>query len=132
MSRGSSATSLDSVQNARKQLTRFLKKIRTVPTEILQEEVPILRSEIIQEIPYETGKLERSVRVAVAKDKKRPGINASASALSKGGYNYAGIQHENEDFRHGKAGAKAHYISDPFERCIKRIEKKMEDRLEVK
>ena len=129
MSRGASTTSQQSVQDAKKRLQKFIKSLDTVPTQILSEEAPILRSEIIAEVPYETGKLESSVRVSVARDKRRPGLNASASALSKSGYNYAGIQHENDEFRHTKSGAKAHFISDPLNRCIDRIQEKMRSRL---
>lgn len=129
MSRGASATSQASVQAAKKRLQKYIKTLDTVPTDILREEAPVLHSEIIAEVPFDTGKLESSVRVTVARDKKRPGLNASASALSKQGYNYAGIQHENEAFKHPKAGAKAHYISDPFDRCIERIKTKMQRRL---
>ena len=129
MSRGSSATSQKSVQDAKKRLQAFLKTLDTVPTDILQEEAPVLRSEIIAEVPYSTGKLEASVRVSVAKDKRRPGLNASASARSTRGYNYAGIQHENEEFKHSKTGAKAHFISDPMDRCIERIKRKMRTRI---
>lgn len=129
MSRGASATSQQSVQDAKKRMQKFLKSLDTVPTEILKEEAPILHGEIIAEIPYKTGALEASVRVEVSKDKRRPGINASASARSKQGYNYAGIQHENEEFKHSKAGAKAHFISDPLDRCIERIQQKMRRRL---
>lgn len=131
MSRGASATSQQSVQDAKKRLQKFIKSLDTVPTQILNEEAPILRSEIIAEVPYETGKLESSVRVSVARDKRRPGLNASASALSKSGYNYAGIQHESEEFRHTKPGAKAHFISDPLNRCIDRIQEKMRRRLKL-
>lgn len=129
MSRGASATSQKSVQDAKNRLQKFIKSLDTVTTQILNEEAPILRSEIIAEVPYETGKLESSVRVSVARDKRRPGLNASASALSKSGYNYAGIQHENDEFRHTKPGAKAHFISDPLNRCIYRIQEKMRRRL---
>lgn len=129
MSRGASATSQQSVQDTKKRLQKFIKSLDTVPTQILNEEAPILRSEIIAEVPYETGKLESSVRVSVARDKRRPGLNASASAISKRGYNYAGIQHENDEFKHTKPGTKAHFISDPLNRCIDRIQKKMRSRL---
>lgn len=130
MSRGSSATKMQSVQAAKKQLQQFLKSLDRIPTEVLEEERPILYSEILAEVPYRTGKLEKSVKVTVAKDKRRPGLNASASARSASGYNYAGIQHENEHFQHPIKG-KAYYISDPFERCIKRIRKKMQKRLKL-
>lgn len=127
---GSSATSTQSVQDAKKQLQRFLRKLETVPTRILQEEAQTLKAEIIAEVPYETGKLESSVRVSVSKDKKRPGLNASASARSPGGYNYAGIQHERENFQHPIKG-KAHFISDPFKRATQRIEKRMREELRM-
>lgn len=120
-----SATSQQSVQDAKKRLRRFLRKLDTVPTQILQNEAPKLYAEIIAEIPHDSGKLEQSVRVSVARDKKRPGLNASASAHSKSGYNYAGIQHENVDYKHSKPGAKDHFISDPFERCTERIAEQM-------
>ena len=129
MKRGSSATSQKSVQDAKKNLQKFLRKLDRIPTEVLQEESKTLYSEIIAEVPYDTGALERSVKVTVAKDKKRPGLNASASARSKKGYNYAGIQHENEDFKHSKPGAKAHFISDPFERATERIKEKIQKRM---
>ena len=129
MSTGTSATSQASVQNAKKKLRQFLRKLDTVPQGILKAEAPKLYAEILAEIPYNTGKLESSVRVSVAQDKRRPGLNASASAHSKSGYNYAGIQHENADYHHSKLGAKDHFISDPFERCTERIMEKMRDRL---
>lgn len=128
MSRGSSATSQKSVQDAKKHLRTFLKELDTIPTDVLESEASVLYSEIIAETPYNTGKLERSVKVTVARDKRRPGLNASASARSSRGYNYAGIQHENEDFVHPIKG-KAHFISDPFERSTKRIKKAMRLRL---
>lgn len=131
MSKGSSATSQASVQDAKKKLQKFLRKIDTKPVAILNDEAKKLYSEIIAEVPYETGVLERSVKVSVAKDKKRPGLNASASTRSKQGYNYAGIQHEREDFHHDKQGAKDHFISDPFNRATERIIKRMRDELKI-
>ena len=128
MKRGASATSQKSVQDAKKHLQKFLRKLDEVPKDILQEEAQTLYSEIIAEVPYDTGALERSVKVTVARDKKRPGLNASASARSKQGYNYAGIQHE-KVFEHSKSGAKDHYISDPFNRATERIAEKMRKRL---
>lgn len=128
MKRGASATSQKSVQDAKKHLQKFLRKLDEVPKDILQEEAQTLYSEIIAEVPYDTGALEKSVKVSVSRDKKRPGLNASASARSKKGYNYAGIQHE-EVFEHSKSGAKDHYISDPFKRAIERITEKMRKRL---
>lgn len=125
---GSSATSQKSVQDAKKQLQRFLRKLETVPTQILQEEAQQLKAEIIAETPYETGRLEASVKVTISRDKRRPGLNASASARSPQGYDYAGIQHEREDFTHPIKG-KDHFISDPFQRATKRIERRLREEL---
>lgn len=124
----SSATSQRSVQRAKRDLQRFLKKMHIVPSQILADEAVVLKAEIIAEVPYDTGRLERSVRVSVAKDKKRPGLNASASARNPNtGYNYAGIQHENSDYKHTKG--KDHFISDPFERTTERIVQRMREEL---
>lgn len=129
MKRGASATTRQSVQDAKKNLQKFLRKLDTKPTQILQEERDLLYAEIIAEVPYKTGALERSVKVTVARDKRRPGLNARASARSKKGYNYAGIQHEEESFHHPKEGAKDHFISDPFERATERIKQALREEL---
>lgn len=118
-----SATSQRSVQEAKKQLTKFLKKLDTLPSQILAQEAILLKAEIIAETPYETGKLESSVKVSVSRDKRHPGINASASAKSPEGFDYAGIQHENTKYKHSKG--KAHYIKDPFDRATQRIIKRL-------
>lgn len=125
---GSSATQTKSVRDAKKRLQRYLRKLDSIPQQVLQDEAPQLYAEIIAETPYKTGKLERSVKVNVAQDKRRPGLNASASARSERGYNYAGIQHEDESFEHPVRG-KAHYISEPFARATERIVEKLKDEL---
>lgn len=127
---GGSATSTKSVQAAKAQLSKFLRKLETVPTQILEDEAKILKAEIIAETPYKTGKLERSVKTSVSKSKSRPGLLASASARARSGYNYAGIQHERTDYKHPIKG-KAHFISDPFERATKRIMQRMDEELAI-
>ena len=130
MSRGSSATSQKSVQDARKNLTKFLKTLDTVPQEELEKSAPRIKTEAIAKVPYKTGKLERAIYVRVAKDKKRPGLVAGASARSKDGYNYAGIQHENENYQHTKG--QAHFISEPFNAEVKRLKQRIRRRLKMK
>lgn len=125
-----SATVQSSVQDAKKRLRDFLKALDTVPTDILEGEAPRLYGEILSEVPYKTGKLERSVRVSVSRDSRRPGLHASASAHSSQGYDYAGVQHENTKFYHPVKG-KAHFISDPFERATHRIIRKIRRRLKL-
>lgn len=131
MTKGFSATTSKSVQRARKNLTKFLKTIDTVPLDVLNEEAPRIYADEIAHTPYRSGKLEDSVYCRVSNDKKCPGIVTGASARSPGGYNYAGIQHENTSFTHPIKGT-AYYIRDPFNRGVKRIKCKISRRLKYK
>ena len=130
MSRGSSATSTKSVQAARKNLTKFLKSLETIPLEELEKSAQRIKADAIAKVPYKTGKLEKSIYVRVSKDKKRPGLVAGASARSKDGYNYAGIQHENVNYQHTKG--QAHFISEPFNDEVKRLKQRIRRRLKIK
>lgn len=129
MSKGASATSRESVQNARKNLTKFIKTLDTVPVEELERSAQIIKANAIAQVPYKTGKLEHSIYVRVAKDKRRPGIVAGASARSSKGYNYAGIQHENESYHHDVG--KDHFISDPFNEEVEKLKKRLRRRLKI-
>ena len=131
MSKGGSATSQQSVQNAIKDLTRFIKKLDTVPARELSESASVMKAEMIAQAPYKTGKLERSVYVMVSKSRYRPGLRAGASARSKSGYNYAGIQHENVDFEHPIKG-KAFYIRDPFMAETAKLKERLREELKIK
>ncbi len=122
--RGYSATTSSSVKDAKKELTEFLKTLEKVPSEIIADEADRLLKEARLEAPRDTGKLENSIKVKVSKSKRTPGLLISASAR-KNGVSYAGIQHDNTHFRHPVKG-KAHYLSDPYHRSIKRIKKKLE------
>ena len=116
---GSSATATKSVRAAKKKLQEFIRTCETYPHEAIRAEVPIILAEAKARTPYKSGKLQASVYVRPSKDMKRKfGIVAGASA-SHDGYNYAGIQHENTEFKH-TIGAD-HYISVPYERGIHRI-----------
>ena len=107
---------LNSIKNAKKNLTKFLKALDTVPQEELEKTAQRIYEQAIAQTPYETGKLEKSVYVRVSHSKTRPGLTAGANAFNKNtGYNYAAIQHENEDYEHPIKG-KAHYIIDPFKK----------------
>lgn len=127
--KGASATSQKSVQDARKNLTSFLRKLDTIPIEELEKSAQRIKAEAIAKVPYKTGKLERAIYVRVAQDKKRPGIVAGASAKSKNGYDYAGIQHENVDYHHTKG--QAHFISEPFNAEVKRLKQRIRRRLKI-
>lgn len=124
-----SATSRQSVQNARKNLTKFLKTLDTVPVEELEKSAQKIKAEAIAQTPYETGKLEDSVYVRVARDKRRPGLVAGAHAKDNG-YDYSGIQHEETSYEHPIKG-KAHYISDPFNKEVANLKRRLKRRLKV-
>lgn len=124
-----SATSLKSVQDAKKRLTKFLKTLDTVPTQILEQEAGKILTQARQETPYKTGKLEHSVYVRVSRDRRRPELLVGASAKSKG-FNYAGIQHENTEFQHPIKG-KANYLKDPYNRGIRRIKRRLKQEVKL-
>lgn len=129
MSRGQSATSTKSVQNAHKRLTKFVRKLDTVPTEELEKTAQAIKVQAIALTPYKTGKLEKSVYVRVSRSKSRPGIVAGASARADG-KNYAGIQHENTFFRHPIKGTD-HFISKPFNKEVNNFKRRIRRRLKV-
>lgn len=124
-----SATSVARVQAAKKRLTKFLKTLDTVPLEELEKTAQAIKVKAIDQTPYKTGKLEQSVYVRVSRDKRRPGLVAGASAKSSG-YDYAGIQHENTQYRHPIKG-KAHYISDPFNQEVRNLKRRLRRKLKV-
>lgn len=128
MSKGASATSTASVQNARKNLTQFLKTLNTVPVQELEKSAKVIKAEEIALVPYDTGKLEHSIYCRVSKDRSRPGIVTGASARSPQGYDYAGIQHENETFQHAP-DRQAHFISEPFEKEVANLKERLREEI---
>ena len=124
-----SVSQLNSIKNAKKNLTKFLKALDTVPQEELEKTAQRIYEQAIAQTPYETGKLEKSVYVRVSRSKTRPGLTAGANAFNKNtGYNYAAIQHENEDYEHPIKG-KAHYIIDPFKKETALMQRRIRRRL---
>lgn len=124
-----SVSQLNSIKNAKKNLTKFLKALDTVPQEELEKTAQRIYEQAIAQTPYETGKLEKSVYVRVSRSKTRPGLTAGANAFNKNtGYNYAAIQHENEDYEHPIKG-KAHYIIDPFKKETALMRRRIRRRL---
>lgn len=125
-----SATVTKSVQKAKKNLTKFLKELDTVPVQELEKSAQTIKAEAIAQTPYKTGKLERSVYVRVSRNKRQPDLVAVASAKANG-YDYAGIQHEATHFDHPIKG-KAHYISDPFNEEVRKLKRRLRRKLKVK
>jgi hypothetical protein len=126
---GQSATSLQSVQNAKKRLTKLLKTAQGDVQDILEKEAQKIYHEAVALTPYKTGKLEASVYVRVSKDKHNPGLLIGASAIDPNtGYNYAGIQHENEEFNHPIKG-QHHYLTIPLNKGYRRIQTAIRKRM---
>lgn len=123
----SSATATKSLKDAKKRLTKFLRTLDTLPMTELAKSADRIYTDAVAQTPYKTGKLESAVYVQVSKSRSKPGIVAGASAKSHG-YDYAGIQHENTDFKHPIKG-KAHYISDPFNQEIERLQRRIRRKL---
>lgn len=123
----SSATVTKSLKDAKKRLTKFLRTLDILPTTELAKSADRIYTNAVAQTPYKTGKLESAVYVRVSKSRSKPGIVAGASAKSHG-YDYAGIQHENTDFKHPIKG-KAHYISDPFNQEIERLQRRIRRKL---
>lgn len=126
----SSATNLQSVKNAKKQLSSFLRKQQTLPSEILAREAPRIQAEARILTPLKSGRLESNVKCRVSKSITRPGLNISATARS-GSFNYAGIQHENTEFKHPIKG-RDHYLSIPFYEGVDRIKRAMKEEVTYK
>ena len=127
MARGSTVSSVtvEGLAEARKRLSKFIKSVGTVPTQILTDEALKVQQVAKMRTPVDSAKLQRSVRVSVSKDEHKPGMYASASALNNG-YNYAYIQHENESYNHPNGG-QAKYLESAFVEGVERIERRLRE-----
>ena len=119
-----SRVTVSGLSEASKHLTRFLRTVETVPTQILLEEAPRIEETAKIRTPEKTGKLKESVKVRVNRDKRRPGLYAQASAFNRG-YDYALIQHENLSYNHPNGG-QAKFLESAFVEGVERIERRIE------
>ena len=119
-----SRVTVSGLSEARKHLTKFLRTVETVPTQILLEEAPRIEETAKIRTPEKTGKLKESVKVRVSRDKRRPGLYAQASAKNRG-YDYALIQHENRSYNHPNGG-QAKFLESAFVEGVERIERRIE------
>ena len=119
-----SRVTLSGLSEASKHLTKFLRTVETVPTQILLEEAPRIEETAKIRTPEKTGKLKESVKVRVSRDNRRPGLYAQASAMNRG-YNYALIQHENLSYNHPNGG-QAKFLESAFVEGVERIERRIE------
>ena len=119
-----SRVTVSGLDEASKHLTKFLRTVETVPTQILLEEAPRIEETAKIRTPEKTGKLKESVKVSVSRDKRRPGLYAQASATNRG-YDYALIQHENLSYNHPNGG-QAKFLESAFVEGVERIERRIE------
>ena len=119
-----SRVTVSGLDEASKHLTRFLRTVETVPTQILLEEAPRIEETAKIRTPEKTGKLKESVKVRVSRDKRSPGLYAQASATNRG-YDYALIQHENLSYNHPNGG-QAKFLESAFVEGVERIERRIE------
>ena len=119
-----SRVTVSGLSEASKHLTKFLRTVETVPTNILLEEAPRIEETAKIRTPEKTGKLKESVKVRVSRDKRRPGLYAQASARNRG-YDYALIQHENLSYNHPNGG-QAKFLESAFVEGVERIERRIE------
>lgn len=119
-----SRVTVSGLYEASKHLTKFLRTVETVPTNILLEEAPRIEETAKIRTPEKTGKLKGSVKVRVSRDKRRPGLYAQASARNRG-YDYALIQHENLSYNHPNGG-QAKFLESAFVEGVERIERRIE------
>lgn len=119
-----SRVTVSGLSEASKHLTRFIRTVETVPTNILLEEAPRIEETAKIRTPEKTGKLKESVKVRVSRDKRRPGLFAQASARNRG-YDYALIQHENLSYNHPNGG-QAKFLESAFVEGVERIERRIE------
>ena len=119
-----SRVTVSGLNEASKHLTKFLRTVETVPTNILLEEAPRIEETAKIRTPEKTGKLKESVKVRVSRDKRRPGLYAQASAFNRG-YDYALIQHENLSYNHPNGG-QAKFLESAFVEGVERIERRIE------
>lgn len=121
-----SGSTVGEIRNAQRRLERFLKKLDTVPTEILLEEAARIEAEIKLETPVDTGLLQQSAKCQVVKRGAVTTLKASASQKNKQGtYDYAQIQHDTLTYKHPNGG-KARYVADPFNRGVLRIKQRLQ------
>lgn len=140
----SSATALKAVQKSIKGLEKALRYYDSeLFGDIVEEESKKAYAEMIAIVPHSGmksapsagsnheeyqgvgGKLQRSIYCRPTRAKGKFGIVAGASAWDPyRKFNYAGIQHENEEYHHDSP-RQAHYISQPLDKYAKIIIQKI-------
>ena len=115
------------LKQARDELGRFVKRVDQRSYQVVLEEAARIRAEARMQVPVASGVLRDSIQVPVKHTPSRVHMSAIASAVDNG-YDYAGKQHDDTSLNHPNGG-KAHFLSDPFNEGVERIEQRLEDEL---
>lgn len=78
-------------------------------------------------VPYDEGRLSAGIYSRRSRSKRKRGIVVGAKAMHKG-YNYAVIQHENEEYFHDYP-REAKFIEKPFDDELEKFYERMRDML---
>lgn len=116
------------LKQARDALGRFTKMVESKPYAVMLEESARAQEEARLETPVKSGRLQASVSFYVdpSAGLTHPTIIGTAEAHDpETGYDYSVLQHETTWFHHPNGG-KDHFISDPFERMVERIDARFE------
>lgn len=114
------------LKQARDSLGKFVKMFDSEPYKIMVEEAARAQEEARQETPVASGRLRASVAFYIdpSTGLKNPRVVGEAEAHDPvTNYDYAMLQHEATWFKHPNGG-KDHFISDPFERMVERIDRR--------
>ena len=144
---GDMRSSIKYYQDELKELSR---KCVSSPVKIFREEAKEMKIDCQARVPLKTGRLQSSIYVIVDTKPGNCKIRAGAKAINPNdGYNYAPIQHENENYDHSGGGANLSiadqlagkgggdddrdpfYISEPFDFTVEVIRQRLEKELKL-
>lgn len=120
--------SLEGIVDAKNDLEDYLKWVdKNLDTEVdkLAENIYVAALKIV---PYDTGRLSAGIYARRSKAKGKRGIVVGAVAKNKKNYNYALIQHENEEYFHDYP-REAKFIEKPFDDELEKFYERMRDTL---
>lgn len=138
-----------SIKYYQDELKELSRKCVSSPIKIFREEAAEMKIECLARVPLDTGKLQAAIYVMVDSKPGNMKIRAGAKALNPNdGYNYAPIQHENENYSHSEGGGGLSikeqlegkggdsdrgpfYISEPFDFTVEVIQQRLEKELKL-
>lgn len=121
-----------SIRYYQEELKELSRKCVSSPVRIFREEAKEMKIECQARVPLDTGRLQSSIYVIVDTKPGNCKIRAGAKAVNPhDGYNYAPVQHENEDYSHEDDERGPYYISEPFDFTVEVIRQRLEKELKL-